>query len=212
MTSSAESHQTTAHHHVELRARAGTGAAGAFLAVTASGRRPLIHPPRRPKLPDAVRAACAAIGAVLYRSSPSTGVEPGRDPCADTGRNSGRAHVSIGAASPGFAMTLQGAELAIGRLHPDSSCGWPMRSGKHAAPECRSPACSRPIDRPHSASAASPTSSTRCTLTARRRHAWHRAARLPEAQLWHETAARNGVVCPYGPRDRADEITASRPA
>ena len=26
----------------------------------------------------------------------------------------------------------------------------------------------------------------------------------PEAQLWHETAARNGVVCPYGPRDRAE--------
>jgi hypothetical protein len=25
-----------------------------------------------------------------------------------------------------------------------------------------------------------------------------------EAQLWHETAARNGVVCPYGPRDRAE--------
>ncbi len=24
-----------------------------------------------------------------------------------------------------------------------------------------------------------------------------------EAQLWHEIAAKNGVVCPYGPRDRA---------
>jgi hypothetical protein len=26
----------------------------------------------------------------------------------------------------------------------------------------------------------------------------------PEAQLWHQIAARNGVVCPYGPRDRAE--------
>jgi hypothetical protein len=25
-----------------------------------------------------------------------------------------------------------------------------------------------------------------------------------EAQLWHQIAARNGVVCPYGPRDRAE--------
>ena len=23
----------------------------------------------------------------------------------------------------------------------------------------------------------------------------------PEAQLWHEIAARNGVICPYGPHD-----------
>src|SRR6185369_14623187 len=26
----------------------------------------------------------------------------------------------------------------------------------------------------------------------------------PEAQLWHEIAARNGVICPYGPHDRAE--------
>jgi hypothetical protein len=26
----------------------------------------------------------------------------------------------------------------------------------------------------------------------------------PEAQLWHEIAARNGVICPYGPQDRAE--------
>jgi hypothetical protein len=26
----------------------------------------------------------------------------------------------------------------------------------------------------------------------------------PEAQTWHAIAARNGVVCPYGPRDRAE--------
>ena len=26
----------------------------------------------------------------------------------------------------------------------------------------------------------------------------------PEAQLWHQIAAKNGVVCPYGPRDRAE--------
>jgi hypothetical protein len=26
----------------------------------------------------------------------------------------------------------------------------------------------------------------------------------PEAQLWHQIAAKNGVVCPYGPRDHAE--------
>jgi hypothetical protein len=26
----------------------------------------------------------------------------------------------------------------------------------------------------------------------------------PEARMWHAIAARNGVVCPYGPRDRAE--------
>jgi hypothetical protein len=26
----------------------------------------------------------------------------------------------------------------------------------------------------------------------------------PEAQLWHEIAAKNGVVCPYGPSDPAE--------
>ena len=26
----------------------------------------------------------------------------------------------------------------------------------------------------------------------------------PEAQLWHDVAARNGVICPYGPHDRAE--------
>ena len=26
----------------------------------------------------------------------------------------------------------------------------------------------------------------------------------PEAQLWHQIAAKNGVVCPYGPRDPAE--------
>ena len=109
--------------------------------------------------------ACTSNDVVVYEPNPSPGSEPA---CAAPTRRTAevaeaRAYV-IETASPGFTMTLQGAELAIGRL-PNSSSGSPTRSGRRAARDCRSLACSRPIDHRHSASAASPTNSTRCTPT-----------------------------------------------
>ena len=63
---------------------------------------------------------CTANDVVVYESDPSSGSEPG---CTTAGRTpaevaEARAYV-IETASPGFTMTLQGAELAIGRLHPE---------------------------------------------------------------------------------------------
>ena len=102
-------------------------------------------------------------------------------------------------------MTLQGPELAIDRLHPEfvvrlanaireaRSAGLPF-AGVFSA--YRPPAFgSRGLLRQVQLAA---------HLWARRRYAGHRAARLTEAQTWHAIAARNGVVCPYGPRDRAE--------
>ena len=127
---------------------------------------------------------CTANDIVVYDSDPSSGSEPG---CTTAGRTTAevaeaRAYL-IDTASPGFTMTLQGAELAIGRLHPEFVVRLANRSAKRAARDCRSRACSRPIDRRHSASAASPTSSTHCTPTNRGRHAWHRQARLARSAV-----------------------------
>ena len=63
---------------------------------------------------------CTANDVVVYESDPSPGSEPG---CTTAGRTpaevaEARAYL-IETASPGFTMTLQGAELAIGRLHPE---------------------------------------------------------------------------------------------
>ena len=63
---------------------------------------------------------CTANDVVVYESDPSSGSEPG---CTTAGRTpaevaEARAYL-IETASPGFTMTLQGAELAIGRLHPE---------------------------------------------------------------------------------------------
>jgi hypothetical protein len=64
--------------------------------------------------------ACTSNDVVVYEPNPSPDSEPA---CAAPARTTAevaeaRAYV-IETASPGFTMTLQGAELAIGRLHPE---------------------------------------------------------------------------------------------
>jgi hypothetical protein len=102
-------------------------------------------------------------------------------------------------------MTLQGAELAIGRLHPEFAVRL-----EHAIREARSEGLAfagvfsayRPP-----AFGVGGFSDKFNSL-----HTYGLAVDMrgigrpgsPEAQLWHHIAARNGVVCPYGPRDRAE--------
>jgi hypothetical protein len=107
--------------------------------------------------------------------------------------------------SPGYTMTLQGAELAIGRLHPE----FVVRLA-NAIREARSAgllfagvfsAYRPPVfgigafsDKFHSL------------------HSYGLAVDVHgigrpgshEAQLWHEIAARHGVICPYGPQDQTE--------
>lgn len=111
----------------------------------------------------------------------------------------------IETASPGYTMTLQGAELAIGRLHPEFAVRL-----EHAIREARSAGLSfagifsayRPP-----AFGVGGFSDKFNSL-----HTYGLAVDMrgigapgsPEARLWHQIAAQNGVVCPYGPRDRAE--------
>ena len=162
--------------------------------------------------PDAEAAAtpsatpCAANDTVVYQPNPSTGSEPG---CATPARTAAeiadaRAYL-IETANPGFTMTLQGAELAIGRLHPE----FVVRLA-NAIREARS--AGMPFAGVFSAYRPPAFGVGGFSDKFNSLHTYGLAVDMhgigrpgsPEAQLWHETAARNGVVCPYGPRDRAE--------
>lgn len=149
---------------------------------------------------------CAANDTVVYQPNPSTGSEPG---CATPARTAAeiadaRAYL-IETASPGFTMTLQGAELAIGRLHPE----FVVRLA-NAIREARS--AGMPFAGVFSAYRPPAFGVGGFSDKFNSLHTYGLAVDMhgigrpgsPEAQLWHETAARNGVVCPYGPRDRAE--------
>jgi len=102
-------------------------------------------------------------------------------------------------------MTLQGVELAIRRLHPEfvirlaSAIREARSAGLSSAgvfsayrpPAFGIGAFSDKFNSLHSYGLAVDV------------HGIGRPG-SPEAQLWHEIAARNGVICPYGPQDRAE--------
>ena len=162
--------------------------------------------------PDAEAAAtpsappCAANDTVVYQPNPSTGSEPACPTPARTPAEiaDARAYL-IETASPGFTMTLQGAELAIGRLHPE----FVVRLA-NAIREARS--AGMPFAGVFSAYRPPAFGVGGFSDKFNSLHTYGLAVDMhgigrpgsPEAQLWHETAARNGVVCPYGPRDRAE--------
>jgi hypothetical protein len=147
---------------------------------------------------------CTSNDIVVYESNPSS--EPD---CTATGRTpaevaEARAYV-IETASPGFTMTLQGAELAIGRLHPE----FVVRLA-NAIREARS--AGLPFAGVFSAYRPPAFGVGGFSDKFNSLHTYGLAVDMhgigrpgsPEAQLWHATAAKNGVVCPYGPRDRAE--------
>ena len=115
-----------------------------------------------------------------------------------------RAYV-IETASPGYTMTLQGAEVAIERLHPEfvvrlanaireaRSAGLSYAGvfSAYRPPAFGIGAFSDKFNSLHSYGLAVDV------------HGIGRPG-SPEAQLWHEIAARNGVICPYGSHDRAE--------
>jgi hypothetical protein len=149
---------------------------------------------------------CTANDIVVYESDPSSGSEPG---CTTAGRTpaevaEARAYL-IETASPGFTMTLQGAELAIGRLHPE----FVVRLA-NAIREARS--AGLPFAGVFSAYRPPAFGIGGFSDKFNSLHTYGLAVDMhgigrpgsPEAQLWHATAAKNGVVCPYGPRDRAE--------
>jgi hypothetical protein len=102
-------------------------------------------------------------------------------------------------------MTLQGPELAIGRLHPE----FVVRLA-NAIREARG--AGLPFAGVFSAYRPPAFGVGGFSDKFNSLHTYGLAVDMqgigrpgsPEAQLWHEIAARNGVVCPYGPHDRAE--------
>jgi len=108
-------------------------------------------------------------------------------------------------ASPGYTMTLQGPEVAIGCLHPEFA----VRLA-HAIREARSGGL--PFAAIFSAYRPPAFGVGGFRDKFNSLHTYGLAVDMrgigmpgsPEAELWHEIAARNGVVCPYGPHDHAE--------
>src|SRR5262249_55122000 len=108
-------------------------------------------------------------------------------------------------ASPGYTMTLQGADVAIERLHPEFAARLAnaIRDARNNGLPCASIfSAYRPpafgIGGFHDKFNSLHTYGLAVDMRG------IGSPGSPEARLWHEIAARNGVVCPHGPRDRAE--------
>jgi len=144
---------------------------------------------------------CGSNELMVYRSNLSPGNESGREATQRRAAEvaEARAYV-IETASPGYTMTLQGPELAIGRLHPE----FVVRLA-HAIRETRN--AGLPFAGVFSAYRPPAFGVGGFSDKFNSLHTYGLAVDMrgigspgsPEAQLWHEIAAKNGVVCPYGP-------------
>jgi hypothetical protein len=184
--------------------------AGALLGTLSSclAAEPALSDPREPALETATPAmpACDSEDIVVNESDPSSPVDLpcAADPRTSTEAAAARAYL-IETARPGYTMTRQGPELAIGRLHPIFivRLANAVREARQAGlayagifSAYRPPAFGIGgfVDKFHSL------------------HTYGLAVDVygiggpgtPEAQLWHEIAARNGVVCPYGANNPAE--------
>jgi hypothetical protein len=158
-----------------------------------------------PSTPVTPAPACGSDDAGTPQGEPSSD-EPACEGVARTAAEiaDARAYV-IETASPGYTMTLQGPELAIGRLHPE----FVVRLA-NAIREARG--AGLPFAGVFSAYRPPAFGVGGFSDKFNSLHTYGLAVDMqgigrpgsPEAQLWHEIAARNGVVCPYGPHDRAE--------
>src|SRR5262245_29776441 len=157
-----------------------------------------VSPSAAPPVP-----ACGSNELIVYHSNLSPNNESS---CGITSRTAAevaeaRAYL-IETASPGYTMTLQGPELAIGRLHPE----FVVRL-EHAIREARN--AGLPFAGVFSAYRPPAFGVGGFSDKFNSLHTYGLAVDMhgigspgsPEAQLWHEIAAKNGVVCPYGPRN-----------
>ena len=189
--------------------------AAAFLALPsvpevalsdASGSDASLHAP--PPVP-----ACDWDDLVVHPSDPSA-PSAGEAPCGEiSSGETPRTFVEIAearaylveTASPGYTMTLQGPEVAIGRLHPEFAV-----RVEHAIREARS--AGLPLAGVFSAYRPPAFGVGGFSDKFNSLHTYGLAVDMrgigtpgsAEAELWHRIAAKNGVVCPYGPRDRAE--------
>jgi hypothetical protein len=162
--------------------------------------------------PDAFAAGapdqsdCGSDEIVVYQSGQSSG---GESPCGAhrrTPTETAEARVYlVETARPGYTMTRQGPELAIERLHPEFA----VRLA-HALREAREAGLAfagiYSAYRPPAfgiGGFADKFNSLHAYGLAVDVHGIGRPGSI-EALLFHEIAAKHGVVCPYGPRNRAE--------
>jgi hypothetical protein len=165
--------------------------------------------PGEPVVPETTTPAkptCDSDDIVVYQSSSSSPVDL---PCAVhsqtlTEAATARAYL-VETARPGYTMRRQGPELAIGRLHPvfvvrlanavrEAKQAGLAYAGIHSAYRPPAFGIGGFVDKFHSL------------------HTYGLAVDMhgiggpgtPEAQLWHDIAARHGIVCPYGPQNPAE--------
>jgi len=166
-----------------------------------------VSPP--PQVSRGIRAVLGLLGsalsaAIVFMPSKFNAIETPGAPRTPVYLTEARAYV-VETASPGYTMTLQGAELAIGRLHPEfvvrlanaireaRSAGLPFAGvfSAYRPPAFGIGAFSDKLYSLHSYGLAVDVHGI-----------GHPGS--PEARLWHEIAARNGVICPYGPHDQTE--------
>ena len=167
--------------------------------VDASGLEP--SAPAAPSAP-----ACGSSVVATHQTNRGPDDEPSCEPAPRTSPEiaDARAYL-IETADPGYTMSLQGAELAIGRLHPE----FVVRLA-NAIREARN--AGLPFAGVFSAYRPPAFGVGGFSDKFNSLHTYGLAVDMrgigrpgsPEARGWHEIAARNGVVCPYGPRDRAE--------
>jgi hypothetical protein len=162
--------------------------------------------PDAPTAETSDQAACGSDEIVVYESNqPSVGELP----CSAHSRTStetaeARAYL-VETARPGYTMTRQGPELAIERLHPEFAAR--LANAVREAREAGLPfAGIFSAYRPPAFGVggfADKFNSLHAYGLAVDVHGIGRPGSL-EALIFHAIAAKHGVVCPYGPRNRAE--------
>ena len=193
-----------------IRSNVGALLAGALLAALANvlATEMAFSDLLEPAVPEASSVpACASKDlVVVYQAGRSHVVEVGCEgrPRSSLEAMAARAYL-IATARPGYTMMRQGPELAIGRLHPEFvvRLANAIREAKISGlPFAGIFSAYRPpafgiggfIDKFNSL------------------HTYGLAVDVhgiggpgsPEAERWHEIAAKHGVVCPYGPHNPAE--------
>jgi len=152
-------------------------------------------------------ATCGVEDLVVYRTDPSSLIA--ESPCAAHSRTetevaTARAYL-VGTANPGYTMTRQGPELAIERLHPE----FVVRLS-NAIQEARN--VGLPFAGIFSAYRPPAFGVGGFSDKFNSLHTYGLAVDMDgigrpgsrEAQLWHEIAAKHGIVCPYGFQNPAE--------
>jgi hypothetical protein len=180
-----------------------TGVALGACVAPFAGQRALADPVEPVQLETGDGAPiCSSEGIVVGPQSSAMSERPCPAPATETDRKARARAYLIDTATPGYTMTRQGPERAIGRLHPEfvnrlaaaiaeaRGAGLPF-VGIFSAYRPPAFGVGGFADKFHSLH----TYGLAVDVTG------IGAPGTPTALLWHEIAARHGLICPYGPHN-----------